>query len=206
MGDLGRLMCKLPLDPMYAKAIITAGEVGCVEEMISIVSALSVDSLFFSPAKERQRADAARMKFASPDGDHLTLLAVISGHDEAKGTMEWCKDNFVNKRNVRKVKDMTKQLHELCGKFKIRVSSCGDELEPLLKCIAGSFFIHAAELQPDGTYVTLVGRQQCHIHPSSVLFKKKPQLVIYDELMLTQKRYMHSITSIQPAWLAEMAP
>ena len=101
-------------------------------------------------------------------------------------------------------------------------SSCGDELEPLLKCIAGSFFIHAAELQPDGTYVTLVGRQQCHIHPSSVLFKKKPQLVIYDELMLTQKRYMHSITSIQvsctrcwqlliwlcaqPAWLAEMAP
>ena len=58
------------------------------------------------------------MKFASPDGDHLTLLAVISGHDEvvaasrlgfcngvlqAKGTMEWCKDNFVNKRNVRKV-------------------------------------------------------------------------------------------------------
>ncbi len=79
-------------------------------------------------------------------------------------------------------------------------------MEPVLKCIAASFFIHTAEREPDGTYVTLVGRQQCHIHPSSVMFKKKAELVVYDELMLTQKRYMHSVTAVQPAWLAEMAP
>jgi len=67
---------------MCSKAILGAEALGCASEMLTIVSALSVDSLFFAPSKLRQQADAAKRRFASVDGDHLTLLSVWSAYQK----------------------------------------------------------------------------------------------------------------------------
>ena len=48
-------------------------------------------------------------------------------------------------------------------------------------------------------YRTLVGGLPAYIHPSSVLFtsRKLPQYVVYSELLITSKRYMRGVTSIE---------
>jgi len=209
LSSHGKRMAVLPLVPMYSKALLAAEEERCGAEMLTIVSALSVESIFFTPAKERQRADAARMRFASPDGDHLTLLAVWAAYNKVKGDVGWCRENFINIRSMRKVADIRKQLTTLCKQaaVDIKIMSCGDESEQVLRALVGSFFVNAAQRQPDGLYKTISSNFECQIHPSSVLFgKKKPEVVIYDELMFTQKSYMHRVTSVQPQWLAELAP
>ncbi|KAL6296128.1 hypothetical protein ACE6H2_004270 [Prunus campanulata] len=43
-----------------------------------------------------------------------------------------------------------------------------------------------------GCYRTLVENQQVYIHPSSALFQKQPDWVIYHELVMTSKEYMHA--------------
>ncbi|KAF3549879.1 hypothetical protein DY000_02008574 [Brassica cretica] len=45
-----------------------------------------------------------------------------------------------------------------------------------------------------------------HIHPASVLFRSKPECVIFNELMQTSQKYIKNLTRIDPLWLAELAP
>ncbi len=44
------------------------------------------------------------------------------------------------------------------------------------------------------------------IHPSSALFQRQPDWVIYHELVLTSKEYMREVCAIDPKWLVELAP
>jgi hypothetical protein len=44
------------------------------------------------------------------------------------------------------------------------------------------------------------------IHPSSSLFNKNPEWVIYHELILTTKEYMRNVLTVDPKWLIELAP
>jgi pre-mRNA-splicing factor ATP-dependent RNA helicase DHX38/PRP16 len=49
LTPLGRKMAEFPVDPPLSKMIITANQLGCIEEVISIVSMLSVPSIFYKP-------------------------------------------------------------------------------------------------------------------------------------------------------------
>lgn len=46
---IGCQMARLPLDPMYSKALILAVEFKCMEEMLIMVAMLSVESIFYFP-------------------------------------------------------------------------------------------------------------------------------------------------------------
>ena len=50
-----------------------------------------------------------------------------------------------------------------------------------------------------------------HVHPSSVLFKgsgaaSKPSYIVFHELVRTSKLYVRTVSAIDGAWLAELAP
>jgi HrpA-like RNA helicase len=48
--------------------------------------------------------------------------------------------------------------------------------------------------------------QTVAIHPGSVLKGKKPQYVLYNELVRTKKHYMRDVCIVEPQWAAEAAP
>jgi pre-mRNA-splicing factor ATP-dependent RNA helicase DHX38/PRP16 len=79
IGDLtkdGKRMSDFPMEPSLAKMLITAAEYSCSSEMLTIVSMLSVPSVFYRPKERQEESDAAREKFFVPESDHLTLLHV----------------------------------------------------------------------------------------------------------------------------------
>ena len=53
---------------------------------------------------------------------------------------------------------------------------------------------------------TLVDSQMVSIHPSSALFHRQPEWVVYHEVVQTTKEYMREVTAIDPKWLVEFAP
>jgi HrpA-like RNA helicase len=81
VGDLtpaGRKMSEFPMEPSMAKMLITSVDYKCSGEMLTIVSMLSVPSVFYRPKERMEEADAARDKFNVPESDHLTLLNVFN--------------------------------------------------------------------------------------------------------------------------------
>ena len=75
-----------------------------------------------------------------------------------------------------------------------------------MKAMITGYFANAAQRTPDGAYKTLLSNQKVHIHPASVLFKKKPETVIFTELVQTSKLYARNVGVIDAGWLPELLP
>uniref|UniRef100_A0A8D2LKQ7 ATP-dependent RNA helicase DHX33 n=1 Tax=Varanus komodoensis TaxID=61221 RepID=A0A8D2LKQ7_VARKO len=206
LTPLGRKMAAFPLEPKLAKVILMAPKFHCTEEILTIVSLLSVDSVLHNPPSRRDDVQAARKKFASSEGDHITLLNIYRAFKNISGNREWCKENFVNSRNMMLVSDVRAQLRDICIKLSIPLESSRSDTGNVRRCLAHSLFMYTAELQPDGTYATTDSHQPVAIHPSSVLFHCKPACVTYNELLHTNKCYMRDLCVVDADWLYDAAP
>ena len=83
---LGRQMSYYPLNPPLAKAIMMAQAHECVNEVLSVVAMLSVESVLYSPNDKRERVSEVQKKFFSEDGDHMMLLKVHRAYNAMKGS------------------------------------------------------------------------------------------------------------------------
>ncbi|XP_067350062.1 ATP-dependent RNA helicase DHX33 isoform X2 [Channa argus] len=203
---LGKKMASFPLEPRYAKTILLSPGYSCSEEILSIVSLLSVDSVLYNPPARRDEVLAARKKFTSSEGDHMTLLNIYRAFKRVSGNKEWCRENFVNSRNMGLVKEVQGQLKEICLKLNLKLESCGADTGNVRRCLAHGLFINAAELQLDGSYLALDTHQPVAIHPSSVLFQAKPAYVVFNELLHTSRCYMRDLCLVDADWLLDAAP
>ena len=88
-------MVEFPLDPPLAKMLLVGAELGCADEVLIIVSMLSVPSCFFRPPDRAEQSDAAREKFFVPESDHLTLLHVYQQWKNNGYRPDWCSDHFL---------------------------------------------------------------------------------------------------------------
>jgi len=95
-------------------------------------------------------------------------------------------------------------------RFKLPLIQCGNlaskDYSKIRKSICAGFFTHGCRKDNQEGYRTLVDNQQVYIHPSSSLFNKNPDWVIYHELVMTTKEYMREVCTIEPKWLMEVAP
>ena len=62
---LGRKMADFPMEPQLAKMVIASVELGCSEEILSIVAMLSVQNVFYRPKEKAAQADAKKAKCES---------------------------------------------------------------------------------------------------------------------------------------------
>jgi HrpA-like RNA helicase len=186
--------------------ILTQKE-NCVREAIDLVSMLSVEPIFFSPSDKREESMAAKRKFMNYDGDHITLLNVMKEYCDRKDDVRWCNDHFVNKRSMKQVMDVRKQLEQFCVEQGMDPNiSCGQNYASLIKCILAGFFKNVAIRQNDGTFKTLGSREIVHLHPGSVLFQTKQECLVFTEWVKTSKSYLRNCSLIQPSWISEVAP
>lgn len=203
---LGRKMAEFPLEPPLCKMLITSVEVGCSDEILTIVAMLSVQNVFYRPKDKQAVADQKKAKFHQPEGDHLTLLAVYNAWKNSKFSNPWCYENFIQARSMRRAQDIRKQLLGIMDRYHQDLVSCGRNYKKVLKCICAGFFRHAAKKDPQEGYKSLVEGTPTFIHPSSALFNKQPEWVIYHELVMTTKEYMREVVAIDPRWLVEVSP
>jgi len=224
----GRLLARLPLEPIHGRALLAARGGRVLGPMLSLLGVLCADgALFHSPHSHREAADESRLRFRSPGGDTLTALHVVSAYDAASGGgkargegRRWAEANFLNWRTLETAVQVRTQLVATArrlglgdgdGRVPDGVASAAQPLSSeesveLRRALAAAFFLQAAVRRPSGDYVTLVSRQTVSIHPSSALFSRRAPCVLYNELVFTTRLYMRDLTTIEAAWLAEVAP
>jgi pre-mRNA-splicing factor ATP-dependent RNA helicase DHX38/PRP16 len=208
LTQLGRKMVEFPLDPPLSKILIMSERFGCSNEIITIVSMLSVPSIFFRPKDKEAESDAAREKFFVPESDHLTLLNVYNQWKTNGFSTDWANEHFIHIKSMRKVREVRQQLLDIMKNQGIALLTCGTNWDLIRKCIASGYFHNAAKLKGIGEYVNLRTGIPCVLHPSSAIFSLgyTPDYLVYHELIMTTKEYMSCVTAVDPLWLVELAP
>ncbi|KAF7554515.1 hypothetical protein G7Z17_g2841 [Cylindrodendrum hubeiense] len=203
---LGRKMADFPMEPSLAKVLLAAIGLDCSDEMLSIVAMLNLSTVFYRPKEKQSQADQKKAKFHDPHGDHLTFLNVYNAWKNSGYSSPWCFENFIQARSMRRAKDVRDQLVKIMDRYKHPVVSCGRKTEKVRQALCSGFFRNAARKDPQEGYKTLIEGTPVYLHPSSALFGKQAEWVIYHTLVLTSKEYMHCTTGIEPKWLVEAAP
>lgn len=224
---LGMRMAELAVEPMMARTLLSAPEFGCLSEMLTIAAMTSLgSSVWFHHEGERKKMESARRKFAAEEGDHLTLLNayqafVTRGKKEAK----FCHENQLNYRAMSRAVSIRAQLKRYLERFNITVdetlgsgrqqqqreaedsSARAGKAEGILRCLTAGYFAQAARMQADGTFRNVEGGTVLHAHPSSLLFGRKADWVVFHEVMETNdKTYIREVSKTEKGWLLEYAP
>lgn len=217
---LGLRMAELAVEPMMAKTLLSASTFGCLSEMLTIAAMTSLgSSVWVQQDDEKKQFENTRRRFAVEEGDHLTLLNVYQTF-VTKGRKEgrFCYDNYLNFKALSRAVSIRAQLKRYLERFGINTEESlasgqtldGDpqkKTEQIRRCLTTGYFAHAARMQADGTFRTIDGSMTLHAHPSSLMFNRKADWVIFHEIMETNnKTYIRDISKIEKSWLLEYAP
>ncbi len=212
---LGVRMAELSVEPMMAKVLLSAPTMGCLSEILSIAAMTSLQgAVWFHHDGEKKATETSRRKFAVEEGDHLTLLNVYQTFvTKGRKDSKWCRDNFLNYKSMTRAVSIRAQLKRYLERFGINVdeslaarrpeemSSKGEQIR---KCLTAGYFAHAARMQPDGTFKTVNGGVTLHAHPSSLMFNRKADWVIFHEILETgNKAFIRDVTKIEKSWLLD---
>merc|ERR1712071_330316 len=142
-------------------------------------------------------------------GDHIMLLKVYNQWAETDFSQQFCLENFIQYRSMKRARDIRDQMAGLCERAEIELLSSGEDTVPVRKAFTAGFFYHTSRFAKTG-YKTFRHQQPVSIHPQSCLFEESndapPRWVIYHELVFTTKEYMRNCITIEPKWLVEVAP
>lgn len=204
---LGKRMSDFPMEPKLSKTLIKSVDYECSEEILTIVSMLSVQTIFYRPKDKQNLADQRKARFKHSSGDHLTLLNVYRSWVLNGYNKRWCQENFIQERSMRKAQEVKAQLTKIMRKNNQNsIVSCGLDSDKIIQAICSGFFKNSAKRDHQEGYKTLVENTPVYLHPSSSLQGKDPDYVVYHTLLLTTKEYMHCVTSIDAQQLIESAP
>jgi ATP-dependent RNA helicase DHR2 len=223
ISTTGKSIARLPLTPTLGRVILSSAisDPPCLRETIDIVACLSVENIFLNVETEetREQAADARGQLYRRSGDHMTLLAAVQAYAaENSDRKAWAERHLISHRAMQSVMDVRKQLRAQCLQAKLLpkgstfadgddegVRAADEELtERILKAFLSGFATNIARLCPDGSYKTFVGNQTVAIHPSSVLFGRKAEALIYNEFVFTNKAYARGVSAIQLKWLEDL--
>ena len=117
LTKLGRKMAEFPLEPPLSKMLLASVDLGCSDEILTIIAMIQTGNIFYRPREKQAQADQKRAKFFQPEGDHLTLLAVYEAWKSNNFSGPWCFENFVQSRSLRRAQDVRKQLLTIMDKY-----------------------------------------------------------------------------------------
>jgi HrpA-like RNA helicase len=86
--------------------IVASDKYNCSEEMTTVCAMLSCGgAVFYRPKDKAVHADAAHAAFHRGGvGDHLALLAVYTQWAETDFSTQWCYENFVQVRTMKRAR------------------------------------------------------------------------------------------------------
>jgi ATP-dependent RNA helicase DHX8/PRP22 len=117
LTKLGRKMAECPLEPPQSKMLLASVDLGCSDEILTIISMLQAQNIFYRPREKQAQADQKKAKFFQIEGDHLTLLAVYEAWKAKSFSGPWCFENFVQSRSLRRAQDVRKQLLTIMDRY-----------------------------------------------------------------------------------------
>jgi ATP-dependent RNA helicase DDX35 len=220
---LGVRMAELAVEPMMAKTLLSAPSFGCLSEMLTIAAMTSLGgAVWFHHDGDKKSMETSRRKFAAEEGDHLTLLNVYQAFvTKGRKDSKFCQDNHLNFKSMTRAVSIRAQLKRYLERFGIKVDETlsanaskqplavggSDKGEQIRRCLTTGFFAHAAKMQADGTFRNVSGGTILHAHPSSLMFNRKADWVVFHEVVETgNKIFTRDITKIEKSWLLEYAP
>ena len=228
----GRLLSKFAIDPRLAKMVLTAIDLGCVEQALIIVSALSIQDPRERPHEKQQAADEKHNRFKDKQSDFISLLNLwqyVSSQQKGLSQNHFrklCQREFLSYVRLREWQDIFSQLKLTLKEQKITLTSVDyqfslaemsndnnqkkqetsipDVLVPVHQALLSGLLSHIGQQDENREFKGARG-SKFFVFPGSALSKKPPKWLMSAELVETSRLFARMNARIDPLWIEPLA-
>ena len=202
----GRMLAELPLEPQLGRMLVAASELGCLGEMLIIVSALSLGELWES-ASGRQH-DEKRGEFAHPDSDFLGLLTLWERCENERASQSqlrrFCGKYGLSFQRVREWREIHRQLLATCRRLGRKLNRGNAEYAEVHRALVSGSLNQVARHHDGRIYLGSRNRKLA-LAPGSVLARKNARWIVTSEWIDTARTFASMAARIKPEWVIEFA-
>lgn len=222
LTQTGQIMARMPLDPRLSRILIEARNNACLESIIVIASALSIQDPRERPAEKQDEADRIHRLFMDERSDfisYVNLWNLCHGNREIAESMgrmkRFCKDYFLSFNRMREWRDVHYQISSILmdnnllkrkknGIYGIPISGklTDSDYENIHKSILTGFLSNIA-LKKDKYIYQGAGGKEVMIFPGSGIFNTSGQWIVAAEMVETSRLFARTCAVIETEWLEE---
>ncbi len=216
LTPLGRRLVQLPVDPRLGRMVLAAGDNGCVDEVLVIAAALSIQDPRERPVEHREAADAAHARFARAPGRQsgsdflawLSLWRYLAQQQKTSSSSRFrklCRAEYLNYLRVREWQDLYGQLRAAARGVGIRVSPGRAEPDLIHRSLLAGLLSHVGRLDAERRDYLGARGVRFAAFPGSALSARPPRWVMAAELVETSRLWGRTLARVEPAWVEELA-
>ena len=206
----GRVLARMPIDPKLGRMVMAAERENCLEEMIIIASALSIQDPRERPMEKQKEADAAHAIWRAGGSDFLTLLNLWTWFKQVQRERsrtklrQACGKHFLNYLRMLEWQDVQRQLREVTAGLGWKLNREPATAEQVHRAVIPGLLANVGRKGEGNEYEGVRGRK-FFLFPGSVTFSSKPQWVVAAELVETTRLYARTVAAVKPEWIEEAA-
>ena len=208
LSPIGRRLARLPLDPRLGRMVLEAHEQGCLDQVLVIASALSIQDPRERPQDKQAQADQSHARFVDPTSDFLAFLGLWNYLREQQKALSGnqfrrtCKDEYLHYLRIREWQDVHSQLRQSCRDLGLAPGSTSTEgaVDPasVHRSLVSGLLSHVGSYdQQRRDYLGARGARWA-VHPSSALSRKPPAFAVAAELVETSRLFGRVVARIDP--------
>ena len=210
LTQIGHQIARLPVDPRLARIIVAAAQQHCLQEILVIVSALSIQDPRERPLDKREAADEKHKPFLHERSDFLSLVKLWEYLREQKKHLSknklrrLCAQNFLSFSRINEWQDIHAQLRTLTSGVGMRLSQVPADYAAIHRALLTGLLSHVGFKDEDNEFKGTRNRS-FWIFPGSGLSAKPPKWVVVAELVETSRLYARTAAKIEPQWVVAAA-
>ncbi len=206
LTDTGRELSRLPLDPRVGRMLVAAKTEGCLEQMLVIAAALSVQDPRDRPLDKAAAADQRHAKFADERSDFLGYLKLWKAFGQGISRKD-CRENFLSYARMREWRDIHAQLRQSVEELEWRMSDANLEKSEGVRAVhrallCGLLGNIGMKDEQDNNYTGARGIK-FWVHPGTGT-KKPGKWIVAAELVETTRLFARNVAGVDPRWIEEL--
>ncbi|MBC7592870.1 MAG: ATP-dependent RNA helicase HrpA [Kineosporiaceae bacterium] len=211
LSKLGRTLSGLPVDPRLGRMLLAADRLGCLADVLVIVSAMSIQDPRERPLDHQQAADLSHKRFVQPDSDFLSFLTLWTYLREKREELshskfrKMCKGEYLHYVRIREWHDVHSQLRQTAKDLKMRPGHTGADPDLIHQAMLEGLLSHIGLKDTDGREYVGARNSKFMVFPGSGLAKKPPRWIMAGELVETTRLWARTNAKIQPEWIEKAA-
>lgn len=211
LTPMGRGLARLPIEPRFGRMLFAAAEERSLEEVLTIVAALTTDDPRLRPIEQREQADQLHRRFQTETSDFAGLIKLWRFLEQARAELRsegrmrnFCRKHFISYRRMREWRDVREQLVRHAGELGLKRNRSAASDEAIHKALLHGLLSRIGLKTERGDYRGARGLR-FFIFPGSGLFKNGPKWVMAGELVDTTRLYARCVGAINPDWIEPIA-
>ncbi|MBK6738535.1 MAG: ATP-dependent RNA helicase HrpA [Haliea sp.] len=214
LTDIGARMARLPVDPRLARMVLAAAEQGCLQEILVITSALTVQDPRERPPEKQQQADQLHARFRHPRSDFMAWLNLWRYYDEQRQALsqnqlrKLLQREYLSFLRMREWRDIHTQLSIACRQQGLKAQAAlpvEENYQGVHTALLSGLLSNIAQHDEGRDYLGSRNRK-LQVFPGSSQARKSPKWLVAAEIVETSRVFAREVGAIEPEWALGVNP